>query len=141
MMKMLKFRVTNFRSVKDSGWIDTDGVTAFIGTNESGKANLLTPLWKLKPAERGEISPIPDYPRKQYNDFREMKAKPVFIQAQFEMDTLFINRLTALTGATTNEVRVAEVSHSLDGRYIVAFPNEAPIRSSSKKAIGHTYRR
>jgi AAA15 family ATPase/GTPase len=64
MMKLLKFRVTEFRSVTDSGWIDTDTVTSLIGTNESGKTNLIVPLWKLKPAKDGEINPITDYPRK-----------------------------------------------------------------------------
>ncbi len=55
MMKLLQFRVTNFRSVADSGWIAADDVTALIGTNESGKTNLLLPLWKLHPAKDGEI--------------------------------------------------------------------------------------
>ncbi len=31
------FRVKEFRSVVDSGWIDADQITALIGTNESGK--------------------------------------------------------------------------------------------------------
>ena len=43
-MKLTGFRVTSFRSVEDSGWIDVDEVTALIGTNESGKSNLLLPL-------------------------------------------------------------------------------------------------
>ena len=36
-MKLTKFKVTNFRSVDDSGWIEVDAVTALIGVNESGK--------------------------------------------------------------------------------------------------------
>ena len=51
MMKLKKFRVTNFRSVEDSGWIDADDVTALIGTNESGKTNIILPLWKLNPGD------------------------------------------------------------------------------------------
>ena len=43
-MKLTSFRVTEFRSVKDSGWIDAEDVTALIGTNESGKTNILLPL-------------------------------------------------------------------------------------------------
>ena len=46
-MKLLKFRVTEFRSVLDSGWIEVENITALIGTNESGKTNILLPLWKL----------------------------------------------------------------------------------------------
>ena len=62
-MKLARFRVTNFRSVEDSGWVDVDDVTALIGVNESGKTNLLLPLWKLKPACDGEIQPTSDYPK------------------------------------------------------------------------------
>jgi AAA15 family ATPase/GTPase len=46
-MQLRSFRVKTFRSVDDSGLIETDGVTALIGINESGKSNLLLPLWKL----------------------------------------------------------------------------------------------
>jgi len=67
-MKLKRFRVTQFRSVKDSTWIDADDVTALIGTNESGKTNLLIPLWKLNPAKDGEINPLIDYPRKRYHE-------------------------------------------------------------------------
>ena len=45
-MKPLAFRVTNFRSVVDSGWVQfsRDGVTVFVGQNESGKTSLLEAL-------------------------------------------------------------------------------------------------
>jgi ABC-type enterochelin transport system ATPase subunit len=55
-MRLLQFKVTDFRSIGDSDWIDFAGVTALIGTNESGKTNLLLYLWKLNPAgEDGEM--------------------------------------------------------------------------------------
>jgi hypothetical protein len=34
-MRLIRYRVTNYRSVDDSGWIDADRVTALIGVNES----------------------------------------------------------------------------------------------------------
>ena len=43
-MRLLAFRVHEFRSVDDSGWIEVDQVTGLIGTNESGKTNVLMPL-------------------------------------------------------------------------------------------------
>ena len=43
-MKLIKFKVTNFRSVTDRGWIDASDVTALIEENEAGKTNLLLPL-------------------------------------------------------------------------------------------------
>ena len=32
-MRLIKFKVQNFRSVVDSGWIDAEQVTALIGVN------------------------------------------------------------------------------------------------------------
>lgn len=37
-MKLLKYKVLNFRSVEDSGWIECDDVTTLVGINESGKS-------------------------------------------------------------------------------------------------------
>ena len=43
-MRLKQFRVTNFRNINDSGWIDLAGTTALVGRNESGKTNLLHAL-------------------------------------------------------------------------------------------------
>lgn len=66
-MLLTKFRVTEFRSVQDSGWIDTEQITALIGTNESGKTNIMLPLWKLNPAAEGQIDLQDDLPRDKYH--------------------------------------------------------------------------
>src|SRR5947207_15835115 len=95
--KLKAFRVKNFRSVEDSGWIDTDNVTALIGTNESGKTNLLIPLWKLKPANDEQIQPMPDFPRKRYGEIRAMDRKPVFIEARFELADEIVEQIANLT--------------------------------------------
>ena len=52
-MRLTRYRVTNFRSIIDSGWINLDDVTTLVGENETGKTNLLLPLWKLNPAGGG----------------------------------------------------------------------------------------
>jgi len=72
-MKLVKYRVTNYRSVIDSGWIEANQVTALIGVNESGKTNLLLPLWKFNPAREGEIKATSDYPKATFN---EIQADP-----------------------------------------------------------------
>src|SRR5882672_10042627 len=106
MMTLLRFRVTNFRSVDDSGWIDVDDVTALIGTNEAGKSNILLPLWKLNPAKGGEVVPTADYPRKRFTTFRDQDEKPVFIEAIFEVDDDLAKELADLTGAPEDKVRI-----------------------------------
>lgn len=45
-MGLQSFRITNFRSIVDSGWVDLarDGVTVLVGQNESGKTSVLQAL-------------------------------------------------------------------------------------------------
>ncbi len=47
-MQLTRFRITRYRSIWDSGWIDKD-LTAIVGKNESGKTALLRALHKLNP--------------------------------------------------------------------------------------------
>lgn len=63
-MKLTSFRVTNFRSVNDSGEIDVSRIAALVGRNESGKTNLLLALESMNPAEgRADLSETKDFPR------------------------------------------------------------------------------
>ncbi|MDB6016528.1 MAG: putative ATP-dependent family endonuclease [Pedosphaera sp.] len=120
-MKIIKFRVYGFRSVEDSGWIDIGNVSALIGTNESGKTNLLIPLWKLNPAKNGEIKPTTDYPRKRYNEIRVMDKKPTFVTAQFELAPNEIQKVVELTGAVADDAKFVEISRDFDGKYSAIF--------------------
>ena len=82
-MQLKRFRVTNFRSVLDSGWINCDDVTTLVGINESGKSNILLALWKLHPARGGKIDLLHDLPVTKLSDLRKEPEKTVFIEAQF----------------------------------------------------------
>lgn len=46
-MKLKAFKITNFRSIVDSGWVpfSPDGITVFVGQNESGKSSILEALY------------------------------------------------------------------------------------------------
>ena len=48
-MKLLSFRIFNYRSIIDSGWneISPDNVTGIIGQNESGKTSILEALFSF----------------------------------------------------------------------------------------------
>jgi energy-coupling factor transporter ATP-binding protein EcfA2 len=121
--------------VDDSGWIDVDQVTALIGTNESGKTNLLLPLWKLNPARGGELNATSDYPRKRFNEIRAMDTKPVFISAEFELDDAKRARVAALTDVDEEQVAVVRVSRRFSGGRVVEFPNANPIRDKDASAM------
>ena len=120
-MRLTRFKVTNFRSVDDSGWIEVDLVTALIGVNESGKTNLLVPLWKLNPAREGEIQPTSDYPKNKFGEIRENRDKVCFITAQFETDTMQ-SQVASIAKISKEEAEVVQVSRYFDGKYRVKFP-------------------
>jgi energy-coupling factor transporter ATP-binding protein EcfA2 len=121
-MKLLKYKVTNFRSVRDSGWIETDQVTALIGENESGKSNLLLPLWKLNPAREGELRATSDYPKALFNEIRANPSDYPFITALFEAGEDAAN-IAASAGITAEAVKHVEITRYYDGDYTVEFPD------------------
>jgi energy-coupling factor transporter ATP-binding protein EcfA2 len=65
-MKVLAFRVQNFRNIDDSGWIPLEQVTAFVGRNESGKTTLLKAFHKFNPATSEPYDPQREFPRDRY---------------------------------------------------------------------------
>lgn len=115
-MKLRKFKVTNFRSVTDSGWIDASDVTALIGENEAGKTNLLLPLWKFNPSGNGEISLLDDMPRSRYAEMRKNPGDHTFIECIFELneeERLIAERF----GADKEKTETLSVFRVFDGRY------------------------
>jgi predicted ATPase len=63
-MKMTSFRITNFRSINDSGEVSVANLTSLVGRNESGKSNLLLGLRTLNPpGGRQDLNKIKDFPR------------------------------------------------------------------------------
>jgi energy-coupling factor transporter ATP-binding protein EcfA2 len=121
-MRLIRFQVTNFRSVIDSGWIETGGLTALVGVNESGKTNLLLPLWKLNPAREGEIRPTSDYPKSIYATVRETPDRFRFVTAEFDSEDI-ADALAKLSGAPRDMLNVVQVARYYDESYSVEFPN------------------
>ena len=134
-MRLAKFRVTSFRSVDDSGWIEVDDVTALIGTNESGKSNLLLPLWKLNPAKEGEIHPTSDFPRKRFNDLRGQDPKPVFIEALFIVEEPLRGQLARETGLPEQDLAQVTVKRRLDGAHEIEFPLVPSERTAKRDEV------
>ncbi len=115
-MRLKKFKVTNFRSVTNSGWIDASEVTALIGENEAGKTNLLLPLWKFNPSGNGEISLLDDMPRSRYAEMRKKPGEYDFIQCVFELNDK--ERETAARfEADKSKTETLGVVRDFEGRY------------------------
>ena len=128
-LTLLRYRVSNFRSVADSGWLSADHVTALIGVNESGKTNLLLPLWKLNPASGGELQPTSDYPKSLFAAIRAAPGQFPFVTAEFDTGAQ-AGALAALAGIPVEQARRVSVSRCHDGSYQTALP--AALRDEGK---------
>ena len=117
--KLTKFRVQNFRSIVDSDWIVSNDTTCLIGTNESGKTNLLLALWKLKPANNEPIIPLIDYPRKKYVDYKETEGEEIFISAEFELNDDEAKHLSSLSGWHKKLCKKVLVERKYNGNYLI----------------------
>lgn len=76
-MKLVRARVTDFKSIDDSGWVDIDAVTSMVGKNESGKTAFLGALKRLNPVDGDQEFELKDFPRKGYVKYRRQhEANP-----------------------------------------------------------------
>ncbi|WP_235674135.1 MULTISPECIES: AAA family ATPase [unclassified Paracoccus (in: a-proteobacteria)] len=77
-MKLVKARVQNYRSVRDTGEFEVeDGKTILVGPNEAGKSAVLQALQKIsRPDEVKPFDQLRDYPRALLNDITTGKVKP-----------------------------------------------------------------
>ena len=87
-MNITRAKVTNYRSIDDSGWVSLDNVTTLVGKNESGKTAFLQALRRLNPVggANGNFD-IMDYPRKGYVRYkRRHETDPAtVVQAEFKL--------------------------------------------------------
>ena len=72
-MRLVKARVTNFRSIHDSTEFEIGDVTCLVGKNESGKTAILHALYRLNPVveSKGDFDVTDDYPRRSMSDYED----------------------------------------------------------------------
>ena len=113
----------NFRSVADSGWIECDNVTTLVGINEAGKSNLLVALWRLKPAQDGEIDILRDMPIKEYSSWRDKPDEFVFITAEFSIDDELCSKIEQEYDYKKDYIKCVRISRRFSGKYDAEFPD------------------
>ena len=100
-MRLIRAKVTSFKSIDDSGWVDTDDVTCLVGKNESGKTAFLQALKHLNPVPgvKSEFD-LKDYPRKGYVRYKRVhKERPeVVVRAEFELSEQEVQEVESAFG-------------------------------------------
>lgn len=90
-MRLIKARVQNYRSIIDSGEFEIENLkTIMVGPNEAGKTVLLRALQQLnKPADVQDFEVLRDYPRSKFNDIDTGKVDPknvTVVTGYFELE-------------------------------------------------------
>lgn len=133
-MKLIRYKVENFRSVKDSGWINCSDVTTLVGINEAGKSNLLLALWKLNPASAGKIVALNDMPVSRLSEMRNQVSTIYFITAEFEISTD-----DASTASSELEVEVKAqtvmVRRYYDDHFELTYSEQLPVIKKVKQEV------
>jgi len=132
-MRLTKYKVMNFRSIHDSGWIECDNVTTLVGVNESGKSNLLLGLWKLNPVTGGKIDPLHDFPVSQLTELREKKTTTPFVIAEFVVDGDSAAKISEVVPCKCKKDSIVQVTRFYDGHYAIEFLDDKPGKIKTTK--------
>lgn len=122
-MNLKGFRVTNYRSILDSGWVEVDDITTVVGKNESGKTSLLRALHKLKPFKDDPYNLDREWPRGHRG---KRSPEAVVVTARFGFTNDQLKHLAALDPSIVG-VDEVEVSKTYGGKITSRFlPGDLP---------------
>jgi AAA ATPase domain len=124
-LKLLRFRILNFRSINDSGLIDVAKITTLVGRNESGKSNLLLGLLSLNPPSGlKSLVPIKDFPR--HRRLSECTDNTPVVETQWQLIEAEREALAALL-PRAREVTEVHIGRYYQAKRWVNFPGLKPI--------------
>ena len=131
-MRMTAFRIQNYRSILDSGWLEVDDIAAIVGKNESGKTSVLKALWKFHPYKEEEAYEIDrEFPRGKR---RDKSPEKVVTTVRFELTDKEIQQIEALHESTQGITGI-EIKRNYKGTYIYNFLPSNPERDFDLKWV------
>lgn len=134
-MQLKKIRVTNYRSVEDSGEFTLEQVLCLVGKNEAGKTAILQALAGLNPHPATPIAynKEKDYPRRHLTDYNERhEEEATVIKTEWLLTDTELNDVTSALGPDSLSSNIVKISR----RYGEASPSwDLPI--NFKKVVDH----
>jgi hypothetical protein len=84
-MRLKAFRVTNYKTILDSGHVEIDrNVTCLMGKNESGKSAIMQAFWKFNNVSNANYDRLFDLPAEFYARLR--KSDPEVVALEFVLE-------------------------------------------------------
>ncbi|SDG97677.1 AAA ATPase domain-containing protein [Paraburkholderia steynii] len=130
-MKLTEFRVQNYRSITDSGWVKIDDIAVIVGKNESGKTSLLKALWKFKPFNAEPYSLDREWPRGKRKD-----RSPSFevVTTRFDFTDAEKAQLAGIDPQCAGLLRI-EIGRTYDGKFASRWePHAIPVERNGISA-------
>ena len=111
-MKLIKARVTNFRSVEDSEEFEIGDLTCLVGKNEAGKTAILRAIQGIRPSDSFEYDRTRDYPRRYLTkyDERHPKGESPVTCTKWLLDDDDVAEIEAILGEGALKDRVIEIT-------------------------------
>ena len=128
-MKMLRFRIQNYKKIEDTDWIHTDDITVFVGKNESGKSTIFRGLSKLNPSDDSKYDGLKEFPRRRYSGEFKDENWPVS-SVEFELDSDEQSELTEIS-PSFSKVSSVIVTRYYNNKYSISYD---PVVSSFRKS-------
>lgn len=86
-MRLIRARISNFKSVLDSGWFEVGDLTCLVGKNESGKTAVLEALEKLHSVRpEREALQTTDYPRMNWSEYEESDHVDTAVESEWQLE-------------------------------------------------------
>lgn len=137
-MNLRSFKVTNYRNVMDSGWIEVGDITAFVGQNEAGKSNLFEALYRINSFAPGEAYNIDeDWP---VDDWGNKDPSALVCEARFNLTPEEIEFLYDEASLQDTEPVTTEGEHAAEEDEATSkLPSELTLIGSRSYNAGPTF--
>ena len=119
-MDLISFRVTMYKGILDSGWVEVNPLTVLVGKNESGKTSLLKALHKINPYTAEPYVMAKEWPRGRR---RERNQEQEVCRAKFQLSDQEKSELTQIAENATFPDTV-EVSRNYAGDLKIDFEED-----------------
>ncbi len=119
-MDLISFRVTMYKGILDSEWVEVNPLTVLVGKNESGKTSLLKALHKLNPYTAEPYVMAKEWPRGRR---RERNQKQEVCRAKFQLSDQEKSELTQ-TAENATFPDTVEVSRNYAGDLKIEFEED-----------------